>query len=115
MEALYQKYNSKGFQVFGFPCNQFASEEPEAEPAIKAFCTKNYGVTFPMFSKIEVNGPGSHPIYKFLKGSNEAAGTAEIDWNFHKILVGRDGKVVQRYAAATEPAALEKDIENLLG
>ncbi len=115
MEALFQKYKARGFTVLGWPCNQFASEEPEAEPAIKAFCTKNYGVTFPMFAKIEVNGPGTHEVFQFLKGSSESAGTQEIDWNFHKILVARDGKVAQRFAASTEPAALEKHIEDLLG
>jgi len=82
-------------------------------PCLRSFVL--YCVALLGCDQIEVNGPGSHPIYKFLKGSNEAAGTAEIDWNFHKILVGRDGKVVQRYAAATEPSALEKDIENILG
>ena len=115
LEALYRKHKDRGFAVLGFPCNQFGAQEPGDEAAIKSFCTTNYGVDFPLFAKVEVNGPGTHPLYNHLKASVPGvAGTEAIKWNFTKFLVDRDGKVVARYAPTTTPAAIEKDIEKLI-
>jgi glutathione peroxidase len=112
LEALHRKYSAKGLAVLGFPCNQFGAQEPGTAAEIGAFCTKNYGVTFPMFDKIEVNGKGAHPLYQWLKAEAAAGGKAEeIDWNFAKFLVGRDGRVVRRYKATTRPEDLATDIE----
>jgi glutathione peroxidase len=116
LEALQQKFGPRGLEVLGFPCNQFAGQEPGEAGEIGAFCQKNYGVSFQMFDKIEVNGERAHPLYKWL---TEAApgllGLEAIKWNFTKFLVGPDGDVVKRYAPQTEPASLEGDIEKLLG
>jgi glutathione peroxidase len=115
LEELYRKHKAQGFSVLGFPCNQFGAQEPGTEAEIGAFCEKNYGVTFPMFSKIDVNGAGAHPLYEHLKSSVPGvAGTEAIKWNFTKFLVDRDGRVIERYAPTTTPAAIEKDIERLL-
>ena len=115
LEALHKKYSAKGLAVLGFPCNQFGAQEPGSAAEIGAFCTKNYGVTFQMFDKIEVNGQGAHPLYQWLKSEAAAGGKAEdIDWNFAKFLVGRDGRVVRRYKATTRPEDLAADIEELL-
>ena len=115
LESLYGKYRERGLEVLGFPCNQFAGQEPGGADEIGAFCQKNYGVSFPMFDKIEVNGEGAHPLYQWLKGAAPGLlGSEAIKWNFTKFLVGRDGKVVKRYAPQTEPASLEGDIENQL-
>jgi glutathione peroxidase len=115
LEALHEKYHVRGLEVLGFPCNQFGSQEPGDAAQIGEFCQKNYGVSFQMFDKIEVNGPGAHPLYQWLKSSAPGIlGTEPIKWNFTKFLVGRDGKVVKRYAPQTEPKALEADIEALL-
>ena len=108
---MYSKHD--GLAVLGFPCNQFAEEEPGSESQIKKFVTSKYGVTFPMFSKVEVNGPGAHPIWKFLK-SSDAFGGGEISWNFAKFLVGRDGRVVKTFLPKVEPEDLEDDIVSLL-
>ena len=116
LEALHRKYHDRGLEVLGFPCNQFGRQEPGDAAAIGAFCEKNYGVTFQMFDKIEVNGAGAHPFYRWL--AQEAPGILGIEaikWNFTKFLIGRDGKVAKRYAPQTDPAALEGDIEGLLG
>ncbi len=113
LEALYSKYKDRGLAVLGFPCNQFGEQEPGAEPEIERFCSANYGVSFPMFSKIEVNGPNAHPVYKWLKRA--AAEKGEIEWNFAKFLVGRDGAVIARYAPRIKPAELAKPIERALG
>ena len=114
LEALYKKYKDRGLIVLGFPCDQFAHQEPEGDEAIAQFCKLNFGVTFPLMSKIEVNGPGTHPVFEFLK--KRAPGTigGTIKWNFTKFLVGRDGKTVKRFAPTTEPAKLAKYIEAAL-
>lgn len=115
LEALYRQYGDRGFVVLGFPCNQFAGQEPGTSEEIAEFCEVNYGVTFPIFERLDVNGEGAHPLYKWLK---EAApgllGSEAIKWNFTKFLIGRDGKVVERFAPATEPADIAGDIEKLL-
>ena len=115
LETLYQNLKSKGFVILGFPCNQFGAQEPGDAAAIEQFCQVNFGVTFPMFAKIEVNGENTHPLYAYLK--HEAAGllgTEAIKWNFTKFLVDRDGEVVERYAPATKPEDLTQAIETLL-
>ena len=115
LEALHETYRGRGFEVLGFPCNQFGHQEPGGAAAIGAFCSKNYGVSFQMFDKIEVNGAGAHPLYKWLTRSAPGIlGTEAIKWNFTKFLIGRDGKVAKRYAPQTEPKALEGDIKALL-
>jgi len=116
LEELYGTYKDRGFAVLGFPCNQFGAQEPGQAAEIGAFCEKNYGVTFPIFDKIDVNGPEAHPLYKFLKQSKPGIlGTEGIKWNFTKFLVDREGQVVRRYAATAEPKTLGADIERLLG
>jgi glutathione peroxidase len=115
LEALSRKYRKEGFEVLGFPCNQFGAQEPGDAAQIGAFCQKNYGVSFQMFDKIEVKGPEAHPLYQWLtKSAPGILGTEAIKWNFTKFLLGRDGKVFKRYATATKPEALEGDIERLL-
>lgn len=115
LEAVYQQFRDKGVEVLGFPCNQFGAQEPGTADEIGSFCEKNYGVTFPLFEKIDVNGDGAHPLFKYLK--HEAPGlmgTEAIKWNFTKFLVKKDGTVYKRYAPQTEPKELMKDIEKLL-
>jgi glutathione peroxidase len=115
LEDLYRKYKDRGLVVLGFPCNQFLSQEPGNSEDIGAFCQRNFGVSFPMFEKIEVNGPGTHPLYQWLKAARRGVlGTKRIKWNFTKLLLDRKGDPVGRYAPRTEPRALEKDIEALL-
>ena len=115
LQALYTKYKDRGLVILGFPCNQFGSQEPGSESEIKTFCSMKYGVTFPMFAKIDVNGENAHPLYQFLKHEKSGIlGTDSIKWNFTKFLVDRNGKVIERYAPQTAPADLEKDIEKLL-
>jgi glutathione peroxidase len=115
LEKLHEKLASKGVVVLGFPCNQFGEQEPGDAEAIGTFCEKNYGVTFPMHAKIEVNGPNAHPLYKKLKGDQKGLlGSSRIKWNFTKFLVDRRGEVVKRYAPVTAPEKIEKDIEKLL-
>ena len=115
LEALYQKYHGKGLEILGFPCNQFGEQEPGSEAEIEQFCELNYGVTFPMFSKIDVNGDKAAPLYKYLKKEKPGLmGSEAIKWNFTKFLVDRNGKVLERYAPNTEPAAIAGDIEKLL-
>jgi len=115
LEKMHETYHDKGLRVLGFPCNQFRSQEPEDEKAIKSFCTLNFGVKFDMFSKIEVNGDGAHPLYKYLKSEQTGfLGTESIKWNFTKFLVDREGNVVERFGSSTEPKELIKDIEKLL-
>lgn len=111
LEALYQKYKDKGLVVLGFPCNQFMNQEPLNEDEIKSFCSLNYGVTFPLFSKIDVNGEQAHPLYTYLKESKKGLfGSEAIKWNFTKFLVDKNGTVIHRYAPATKPESLEVDI-----
>jgi len=115
LEELYEKYHEQGLEILGFPCNQFGKQDPGSNAEITEFCQLNYGVSFPMFAKIEVNGDGADPLYKHLKKEAPGAlGTQAIKWNFTKFLVDRDGQVVKRYAPATTPAQLEKDIKRLL-
>ena len=115
LEALQRKYAGRGFQVLGFPCNQFNAQEPGDAAEIATFCSVNYDVTFPLFAKIEVNGPGADPLYVFLKKEKRGLlGTEDIKWNFGKFLIGPDGGVVARYAPTDKPKSLERDIEKLL-
>lgn len=115
LEKLYRDYKDKGLVVLGFPCNQFMNQEPDSDQEIKSFCSLNFNVTFPMFSKIEVNGPGTHPLYDFLKSEAPGLFNKNIKWNFTKFLVDRDGRVIKRFAPATKPGKIEKDIVRLLG
>lgn len=114
LEELYQKYEKDGLVILGFPCNQFAHQDPADNKEISEFCLINYGVTFPMFEKIEVNGEGAHPIYRFLKEQAHGKLRNEIKWNFTKFLIDRDGKVQRRYAPVVKPEKLEKDIVSFL-
>jgi glutathione peroxidase len=114
LEALHRKYSDKGLAVLGFPCNQFGAQEPGDAKEIVLFCEKNYGVSFPMFSKIEVNGEDAHPLYQWLRSEKEGPRGADIDWNFTKFLIGRDGQVLERWAPATKPEKLAGDIEKAL-
>jgi len=111
LESLYEKYKDKGLVILGFPCNQFMNQEPLSEDEIKNFCSLTYGVTFPMFAKIDVNGANTHPLYAYLKESQKGLlGSEAIKWNFTKFLVDKHGHVINRYAPATKPEALEVDI-----
>jgi glutathione peroxidase len=114
LEALYKKYKDRGLVILGFPCDQFAHQEPSGDEAIAQFCKLNFGVTFPLMAKIEVNGPGTHPVFEFLKKKAPGMIGGNIKWNFTKFLVGRDGKTVKRFAPTTEPVKLEKYIEEAL-
>ena len=115
LEALQKQFHGKGFEVLGFPCDQFGHQEPGDEAEIKNFCTLTYDVTFPMFAKINVNGGSTHPLYEWLKKEKTGLlGIGAIKWNFTKFLVDRDGNVVKRYAPSDEPEAIGKDIAKLL-
>ncbi|KEQ17662.1 glutathione peroxidase [Endozoicomonas numazuensis] len=115
LEELYKKYEDQGLVVLGFPCNQFGKQEPGGSEEIGAFCEKNYGVTFPVFEKVEVNGEGAAPLYKDLtKAAPGLMGTKKIKWNFTKFLLNRQGEVVGRYAPTTKPEELEASIKDLL-
>lgn len=115
LEQLHKDYHDKGLEVIGFPCNQFGHQEPGDAGEITEFCQLNYGVSFQMMDKIDVNGDNAHPIYKWLKSQKGGLITDAIKWNFGKFLVGKDGKVVKRYAPTTKPEAIASDIEKLLG
>lgn len=115
LEAIYNQYKDQGLVILGFPCNQFGEQEKGADTEIASFCQKNYGVSFPMFSKIEVNGDNTAPLYQELKAQAPGIlGTKKIKWNFTKFLVNKQGEVVNRYAPTTKPQALQADIEALL-
>jgi glutathione peroxidase len=115
LEALYRRYGPQGFVALGFPCDQFGHQEPGGDADIKAFCTVNYGVTFPMFAKLEVNGDKAHPLFRALKrGAPGMLGTEAIKWNFTKFLIGRDGRVLRRYSPTEQPSHLASDIEKAL-
>lgn len=115
LEALYEKYAERGLVILGFPCNQFGAQEPASESEIASFCSATYGVSFPMFAKIDVNGEKAHPLYKLLKHDAPGLlGSEAIKWNFTKFLVDRSGRVVKRYAPTDTPQSLEKDIEAAL-
>jgi glutathione peroxidase len=115
LQELYDAYGDRGFTILGFPCDQFAHQEPGTEDEIAEFCQRNYGVSFPMFAKIDVNGKDAHPLYQWLKKEQGGLIGGGIKWNFTKFLVGRDGAVLDRYAPTTEPAKLADDIEKALG
>ncbi len=114
LEALYQELRDEGFVVLGFPCNQFGRQESGTEAEIEEFCKVNYGVTFPMFAKVDVNGADAHPLFTWLKGEKGGLLGDRIKWNFTKFLVGRDGRVIERYAPNTEPADLADDVRAAL-
>ena len=107
LEALWRDYGPRGLVVLGFPCNQFGGQEPGSSAEIAAFCETHFGVSFPLFARIEVNGPGEHPLYTWLK----SAFPGDIGWNFAKFLIGRDGQVVARFSPDTQPVDLARDIE----
>ena len=116
LEQLHQTYGERGLVVLGFPCNQFGSQDPGTNDEIEGFCQLNFGVTFPMMSKIDVNGADAHPLYRWLTAEAPGLlGSKAIKWNFTKFLVGRDGQVIKRYAPQDAPAKLAKDIEAALG
>jgi glutathione peroxidase len=111
LENLYRKYKDKGFVVLGFPCNQFAGQEPGSEADIRGFCDMRYGVTFPMFAKVDVNGRNAHPLYRHLKSARKGVlGRKTIAWNFTKFLVDRNGQVLRRYGSRRTPQEIEKDV-----
>ena len=115
LEALQQRFVGRGFSVLGFPCNQFGAQEPGDAAEIETFCALTYGVSFPMFAKIEVNGQGTHPLYAFLKKAKPGLlGSRGIKWNFTKFLTDKDGRVLARYAPNVEPEAIAADIERVL-
>jgi glutathione peroxidase len=115
LEQLHQKLHGKGLEVLGFPCNQFGAQEPGDEKAIEQFCEINYGVTFPLFAKVDVNGDDASPLFKHLKSAKKGIlGSEAIKWNFTKFLVDREGNVVERFAPKTEPKELEADVAKLL-
>ena len=114
LEKLYEKYKDQGFEVLGFPCNQFGGQDPGSDEEIGAFCQKNYGVTFTMFCKVNVKGPEAHTIFRYLTNNSKGVLGNGIKWNFTKFLIGKNGLVVNRYAPTTKPEALEADIEAAL-
>ena len=115
LEALYRKYRDRGFAVLGFPCNQFGAQEPGTEAEIGSFCSTTYDVSFPLFAKIEVNGDGTHPLYRLLKSEKPGVlGTEGIKWNFTKFLVDREGQVRKRFAPNDKPEDLDADVAALL-
>ena len=114
LEALYQRYKDLGLVIVGFPCDQFAHQEPGSDAEIAEFCRLNHGVTFPLMAKIEVNGEHTHPIYEYLKKAAPGTFGSFIKWNFTKFLINRDGTVIKRFAPTTTPEAMEKDIQDML-
>jgi glutathione peroxidase len=115
LEALYRKYRDRNLVVLGFPSNQFGHQEPGSEKDIRTFCDREYGITFPLFAKIDVNGPHSHALYGYLKSAKKGfLGREAITWNFTKFLVGKNGEVLKRYGPRTKPETIEKDIARLV-
>lgn len=115
LQKLHEKYSSKGLSILGFPCNQFMNQEPASEKEIASFCSLNYGVSFDMFSKIDVNGDDAHPLYKYLTSKSSGLfGTEFIKWNFTKFLIDRDGNIIKRFGPSTTPSEIEDDIRALL-
>ncbi|WP_411167615.1 glutathione peroxidase [Clostridium sp. MB05] len=114
LEELYKEYKSIGLEILGFPCNQFLNQEPGNNSEVKNFCEINYGVTFNMFEKIDVNGNNAHPIFKYLKSKEKGILTSEIKWNFTKFLIDKEGNVVKRYSPTTAPSKIRTDIEKLI-
>ncbi len=114
LEELYEKYKEQDFEILGFPCNQFAKQDSGSNEEIQQFCLLNYGVSFTMFEKIEVNGQNAHPLYKYLKHEKKGFISEKIKWNFTKFLIDSDGNVIKRYAPTVVPLKIKTDIENLL-
>jgi glutathione peroxidase len=114
LQGLYAKFKRRGFEVLAFPCDQFGHQEPGTDREILSFCETNYGIEFPLFVKIEVNGDGAHPLFKYLKSQKGGLLGDSIKWNFTKFLVDRNGRVVERYAPMTTPARIAADIDKLL-
>lgn len=115
LQKLYENHKAGGFEVLGFPCNQFGKQEPASESEIQNFCDLTFGVRFPLFAKIDVNGPKAHPVYEFLKNSKPGfLGMKSIKWNFTKFLIDRTGRPIKRYSPQTAPSVIEKDIEAAL-
>ncbi len=115
LQSLYDKFSSQGFAVLGFPCNQFGQQEPGTAEQIQSFCTARFGVSFPLFAKLDVNGSNAHPLYQYLtKAAPGIFGSEGIKWNFTKFLVDKSGKVVKRYPPTTKPEDIEKDIQAIL-
>lgn len=115
LEKLHQDFKDRGFEVLGFPCNQFGAQEPGNADEIQEFCKVNFGVTFPLMQKVDVNGPDASPLYDWMKGEAKGLmGSSSIKWNFTKFLIDREGNVVKRYAPQDTPARIAKDIEKLL-
>ncbi|SEN65649.1 glutathione peroxidase [Lihuaxuella thermophila] len=114
LQKLYETYHAQGFEVLGFPCDQFANQEFESNEEIQHFCKLNYGVTFPLFSKVDVKGENAHPLFKYLTANAPGFLSKEIKWNFTKFLVNKQGEVVKRYSPTTKPEKLQKEIEKLL-
>jgi glutathione peroxidase len=115
LEKLYENHHKQGVEVLGFPCNQFGGQEPGSEEDIQQGCMINYGVTFQMFSKVDVNGDNAHPLFKYLKSQKKGLLGSKIKWNFTKFLINQQGYVVKRFASTTKPESIEKYIKNLLG
>lgn len=114
LQALYDKYKEQGLEIIGFPCNQFLGQEPGSNEEIQEFCQMNYGVSFPVFAKIDVNGANAHPLYKYLTKETSGLLGSAIKWNFTKFLIDREGNIVKRYAPKTEPEEMTEKIEELL-
>ena len=115
LEAIYRQFKDRGFAVLGFPCNQFGEQEPGEDASIAEFCERNFGVSFPLFAKVDVNGDDAHPLFKHLTSEKKGLlGSSAIKWNFTKFLIGKDGRVIERYAPTTAPEDLIKDIEKAL-
>ena len=114
LEKLYEQYKDQGFEVLGFPSNQFGGQDPGTNDQIGEFCQRNYGVSFPMFAKVDVKGPEAHVIFRYLTNNSKGILGSGIKWNFTKFLVGKDGKVINRYAPTTKPELLEEDIQKAL-
>ena len=115
LEQLNQEYKDRGLVVIGFPCNQFASQDPGSDSEIEGFCQLNYGVTFQIMKKVDVNGSEAHPIFQYLKSQTKGLLGSSIKWNFTKFLISRDGKTIKRYAPTTKPEMMKSDIEAMLG
>lgn len=114
LEELYKKYNKNGFEILGFPCNQFKEQDPDSNLEIKSFCKLNFGVTFPMFEKIDVNGENESPLYTYLKEEKKGMFGSKIKWNFTKFLVDKNGNVIKRFSPQTKPEEIEKYIVEIL-
>ncbi|MFL2698094.1 MAG: glutathione peroxidase [Gammaproteobacteria bacterium] len=115
LEDMYQKYKEKGLEILAFPCNQFGNQEPGTNEEVKEFCSLNYGVSFPIFSKIEVNGKNADPLFKFLSSSKKGLlGSGQIKWNFTKFLINKDGKPIKRFSPTTTPEKISSEIDKIL-